>query len=205
MTNRFAAAIALLLVFFPLSCTHTAGPLAGKDPYPVDISALCNRTYQSPWANQPPYGYREWFGENPFIHENIPFLLDPGGGVISLRPQQSVTMTFDAPLRAKGIAMLCAANFLYEDTLTFYAVLDTESGQQTIALTAHEWYEPLDPIEGPRPHTAALFEAYVDNQTTAGQVGITRANFAAGVRGFRIVNPSQSNMQHLMIAAVTLL
>ncbi len=189
-----------------IGCANMPGkPISSTRGMPLDISGYCNTTYQSPWPNHPPFGYRDWF-EGDMNYQRIPFDIPDNGQVLTLKPDSTFEVDLSNPIYAKGIALLCSGSFLYDEPLIFTVEIETTDDVITRELKAYEWYSWAAPSKESPSYVVQTFPIFVDGKDATGQAGYTQASFSGKVKKIRIIHDqNKDSRQHLMIAAITLL
>lgn len=202
MKQHFVLSI-LLLSLITLGCAHIAEYNA-RNYEPVEIDNLANRTFQSPWPNQPEFGYREWLRGKQTLFD-IPFVFDDQK-VISLAPDESITIEFDPPIQANAVSFITSANFVYNNKLAYRVDISSDralpnDGQ--FLLSTPEWVRGL----GEESNSFGDYDIFVDGHAARGQLTHNQqvfSNTAVPVNGIHIQNTNGTSMQHLTIAAITL-
>ncbi len=187
-----------------LLCFAAIGTLAAH--LTVDLSKACNRTYLSPWPNQEEFGYREWFKNTMILHDEILFEIEKDGKILTLKPQNSVQINLPHSREIEGISLLCSANFTYKEPLNFTIGIISDHSPDPVVLKAkaYEWYPWVNPKELIREYVVERFHIFADGRFAQGLLGYEHIEYEGRVKSIQIRNNNAKELQHLMIAAITL-
>jgi hypothetical protein len=173
---------------------------------PLKIDNICNRHYESPWKNQEEFGYRKWF--NPIeIIKDTHFELPLKGKVITILPKSFIRIDLDEPVDIDSIALLCSANFVYGKPFEFNIKVQSADTEEwtTLSAHAHEWFPWHNTKALNSDYVAKIFTIYGDGRITKGLVCYEKVDYTGPILSIRIENHKGTSLQHLMIAAITLI
>jgi hypothetical protein len=177
----------------PASLQHTIQSHLRSEP--VFIKDVCNRVVDSPWPNQPPYGYRQWLPEF-FEYKDVLFQSFPTKDVISIAPGQSVTIELPKEIFIGQVAFLCSVNYAYKSSIPFEVQVRGKGGSSTVFAYAKDWYQAVSP--------QISLPIFVDEANQSGNVTFSMTKPINRIaREIAITNSKAKLQQYLLIGAIS--